>query len=446
MNKLDLINMSFRNLWRRKTRTILTVLGVVIGSASIVIMLSLGIAMDKSFQEQLSHMGSLNIIEVHNARRYDPSGSQNTPEMKLDDQAVNTFENIPGVSAVMPIKNLYVKIAAGKMLGHVNVIGIKPENLQAFDFKAEEGRLLLDTDKDALVFGKNIAYDFYNPRLRGQRFYGRREGTPQVDLLSAKLILTTDMSYGERQRNQTEDEDNRPPKTYSVKGIGILEESNSEKDYNAYMNLSSLQKIIEEDRRNNRDTRNNRNSGDDDQYQSIKVKVNDIQQVEEVQEAIKALGFQTYSLTDMVKSMQETSRKIQAILGGIGAVSLLVAAIGITNTMIMSIYERTREIGVMKVLGADLADIKRLFLLEAGMIGFVGGLTGLVFSYGISIFLNRISQGYMRGMESEIGISVISIELALGALAFATLVGIISGYSPARRAMRLSALEAIKND
>jgi len=445
MNKLDLINMSFRNLWRRKTRTILTILGVVIGTASIVIMLSLGIAMDKSFQEQLSRMGSLNIIEVHNAGWYDPGGSQNAPETKLDDQAVSTLEKIPGVSAVMPVKNLYVKMEAGKMLGYVNVIGIKPENMPAFDFVAEEGRLLLDTDKEALVFGKNVAYDFYNPRLRGRDFYGRREGSPQVDLLNAKLILTTDMSYGERQRNQAESEDNRPPKTYSVKGVGILKESNSEKDYSAYMNLSSLQKIIEEDRRNNRD-RNGRNSGNDDQYESIKVKVKDIEQVEKVQETIKAMGFQTYSLTDMVKSMQETSRKIQAILGGIGAVSLLVAAIGITNTMIMSIYERTREIGVMKVLGADLADIKRLFLLEAGMIGFVGGVIGLVFSYAISMFLNRISQGYMRGMESEIGISVISIELALGALAFATLVGIIAGYSPARRAMRLSALEAIRNE
>lgn len=447
MNKLDLINMSFHNLWRRKTRTILTVLGVVIGTGSIVVMLSLGIAMDRSFKEQLSHMGSLNIIDINQMRRYDAGDSQNIQELKLDDQAVSTFEKIPGVSAVMPIKNLYVKIAAGKMLGNVNVIGIKPENMEAFDFKAEEGRLLLDTDKDALVFGKNIAYEFYNPRLRSQRFYGRREGTPQVDLLNDKMILTTDMSYGERQRSQPEDEeDNQPPETYAVKGVGILEESNSEKDYNAYMNLDNLQKIIAEDRRSNRDNRNSRNGMDDDQYENIQVKVNDIQQVDEVQEKIKAMGYQTYSLTDMLKSMQETSRKIQAILGGIGAVSLLVAAIGITNTMIMSIYERTREIGVMKVLGADLADIKRLFLLEAGMIGFGGGLLGLFFSYGISLLLNRISKGFMGGMESNIGISVISVELALGALVFATLVGIVSGYSPARRAMRLSALEAIKNE
>lgn len=254
------------------------------------------------------------------------------------------------------------------------------------------------------------------------------------------------MDYGEsRNQNNERDENYTPPKIYNVKGVGIIEESFNEKDYNAYMNITALEKIIEEDERNNRQNSSRRNrDGNQDKYQEIRVKTNEIEDVEKVQDIIKNMGFQTFSLTDISKSMKETSRNIQAILGGIGAVSLFVAAIGITNTMIMSIYERTREIGVMKVLGANLGDIRKMFLIEAGIIGFFGGIIGLILSYSVSFGLNKIGGGFL-GMGGT-SMSVIPINLALGSIIFASFIGIISGYSPARRAMNLSALEAIKTE
>ncbi|MFZ5968802.1 MAG: ABC transporter permease [Bacillota bacterium] len=449
MNNLDLLQMGVNNLLRRKTRTILTVLGVVIGTSSIIVMLSLGIAMDQSFKEQLSQMGSLNIIEVNSHMYYEPGMSQNKgKQVSLDDQAVQKFKKISNVEAVMAMKTAYLKMGAGKLVGHIPVVGIDPMIMEAFDFKSESGRLLLPSDKEAIVFGKNVSMNFYNPRVRND-FGPWNPNGPKVDLISNKLILTSDMEYGERQNNRIQrDSDYKPPKQYNVKGVGILAESFSDKDYNAYMNIAFLEKLLEEDKRANREDRSMQRFGnqDNNKYEQIKVKVKDIQYVEAVQEQIKSMGFQTYSLTDMLKSMKETSRKLQAILGGIGAVSLFVAAIGITNTMIMSIYERTREIGVMKVLGAELDDIKKLFLLEAGLIGFFGGILGLFFSYLVSFALNKIGSGFMGGMGSSTGISVIPLTLALSAVGFATLVGIISGYSPARRAMKLSALEAIRTE
>jgi ABC-type antimicrobial peptide transport system permease subunit len=172
--------------------------------------------------------------------------------------------------------------------------------------------------------------------------------------------------------------------------------------------------------------------------------------VQNVQEQIKQMGYGAYSLTDVLEGMQKQSATMQAVLGGIGAISLFVAAIGITNTMVMSIYERTREIGVMKVLGCMLGDIRNLFLIEAAIIGFFGGLLGLGFSYGASALLNRFAGGLFGGgyygpSEDNI-VSLIPAWLALLALGFATLVGIISGFMPARRAMKLSALEAIKTE
>jgi ABC-type antimicrobial peptide transport system permease subunit len=150
--------------------------------------------------------------------------------------------------------------------------------------------------------------------------------------------------------------------------------------------------------------------------------------------------------------MQEQARDNQNFLSIIGAVSLFVAAIGIANTMIMAIYERTREIGVMKVIGASLRDIKWLFLIESALIGLIGGMLGVGLSYLLSHALNTwdiaVFQqmfAYMDEQESSI-VSVITPWLSGLALGFAAMVGLVSGYCPARRAMRLSALTAIRTE
>ncbi len=455
MNSKDLFLMSFKNLLQRKTRTILTVLGVVIGTSSIVIMLSLGIAMDSSFKEDLAQMGSLNIIEVHPG--YNGSGMRNKkgPEVKLDDKAVTTFEKIPGVVAVMPLKNANLKMGAGKMVAHLQIMGVRPQDLKEFDFEVEEGRLLQSSDKEAIIFGAQVPYNFRNPRLKNsggggmiiERGINMRPGInqprpkAQVDLLKNKLIITSDMEYGEK-RTATRDAKTTPPKQYEIKGLGILKESRNEKDYQAYMNISQLNQILKEDT----NSKSRKEPDEDKQYNNIKVKVKDIENVEGVQKQIKGMGYQTFSLTDMLDSMKKTSRTIQAILAGIGAISLLVAAIGITNTMVMSIYERTREIGIIKVLGANIRDIKKLFLIEAGLIGLGGGLIGLVLSYAVSLILNKVGMQLMGDMGVSRSISIISPELAIGAVVFSSLVGLVSGYAPARRAMKLSALDAIRGE
>lgn len=445
MNKFDLLSMSLKSLWRRKTRTILTILGVVIGTAAIIIMLSLGIAMDQGFKDQLQQMGSLNIIEVQSQYFGPQPNNRNNQAVLLDAAAVERFKELSGVEAVMPQKSVFMRVVSGKMVGDISIIGVNPENLEAFDYKIEEGRLLLPSDKEAILFGNQVMNQFYNSRLRDP-WANAPMNPPQVDLITDRLVLTADMEYGQRRRSNT-DSDYKPPKPHKVKGVGILTMSNDEKDYNAYMNLTVLEKIIAEDQKGNRETRLQPGVNNQNQYDTIKVKVADINQVVAVQDKIKEWGYQVFSLTDMLNEMKKTSRTLQAILGGIGAISLLVAAIGITNTMIMSIYERTREIGVIKVLGANVADIKRLFLLEAAMIGLGGGVIGALFSYLISWGLNKVGAGFMANMGGGASsISVIPFWLTLAAIAFATLVGIVAGYSPARRAMNLSVLDAIRSE
>ena len=144
------------------------------------------------------------------------------------------------------------------------------------------------------------------------------------------------------------------------------------------------------------------------------------------------------------------------IVGAIGGVAMLVSAINIANTMIMSIYERTREIGIMKVLGCKVGDVKKLFLFEAGLIGFIGGSVGVGLSFIVSWLMNKyggyIFSGLMGGgmyygeQTAQTAMSVIPFWLPFFAAGFGILVGLISGFFPALRATRISAIEAMKNE
>ncbi|WP_242987538.1 ABC transporter permease [Anaerobacterium chartisolvens] len=449
--------MGLRNLYRRKARTLLTVLGVVIGTAAIVVMLSLGIGMNERSEKQIRSMGSLNIIEVNNYGMYNESGRSSQSSV-LDDKAVSQFSNMEGVEAATPMLETYLKLVSGKYVAYTQLIGIDTRVMSAFDYKVSEGRLLQEGEANAIVAGVNIPYNFYNPKsgnsFRGFYMGGSGEEKPPVDIMNDKLELTFDMSYGEKRPpgGTGDNSQNKPAKLYKIKVAGLLAQSNDEKDYNIYMDINQLKKMMKEYERSRSPQERRRNTHQQQEsYNRVLVKVKEIKDVDAVQEKIKQMGFGTFSLSDIRKSMQEQARTIQMVLGGIGAISLLIAALGITNTMIMSIYERTREIGVMKVLGCMLGDIRRLFLFEAGMIGLMGGIAGIAFSVGASALLNYVGGGFMEAGGIYMGdpsekISVIPLWLILSSVGFAVLIGLVSGFYPARRAMKLSALEAIKTE
>ncbi len=448
MSNRDLISLAFRNLLRRKTRTILAVVGVVVGTCAIIVMLSIGFGLSANFQEQIESYGNLHLVDVYGSgggMGYIPEGNGETKQGVLDDKAIASMEKIAGVDAASPKMETYLSFGVGKYIAQATVIGMKPEVMQKFGYELQEGRLLESGDKYAVVFGNQVPSWFYNPKKNSGSAWG---GEAQVDVLTNKMIVTADEMYGQKQQQrQSGDEEKIDYKEYKAKGVGILANPNDDSAYNVYMSLEGLKIIKDEAARARKESVTNNQA-----YDAAMVYVGDIDDVEDVSNAIRDMGFQTSSLNDWLKSMQETARMIQGILGGIGAISLLVAALGITNTMIMSIYERTKEIGIMKVIGANLGDIRKMFLLEAGMIGFLGGSAGLIISYILSLLMNTVLSGIMSTMLGAVGggggstVSIIPWWVAVGALVFATTIGIISGYSPARRAMHLSALESLRNE
>lgn len=431
MKSIDFVKMGFKNLWRRKLRTILTITGVVIGTFSIVIMMSLGIAMSEGYKKQLSEWGSLTKIVVNSYNySYDTeSGRGISEEKKLDDTLVEKISAIPHVRAVTPILSLSANLKSGKYQSYITINGINPDCIKYFDFpELEEGEMLSDSNPTALLFGKDSCY-FYNPKANGMMY---SEDSP-IDLMHDKIKITFDDVWGES-----------IPKYDKLSVAGVLKESNSEMGYSVYGNIEQVKKWYKQKQKNSNHSSTDNKSGIS--YQNIWVSVDDIKYVQDVQDEIKSMGYGSYSLSDSLNEMQQTSNMLQIILGGIGAVSLLVSAIGIANTMIMSIYERTKEIGVMKVLGCLVTDIRKLFLFEASIIGFIGGLLGISFSYLISYILNNYAPqiGSALGMSTEYDISVIPLWLSLVAVMFAIVVGILSGFYPAKRATKISALEAMK--
>jgi len=471
MRIIDIITMSLRNLFKRKLRTFLTVLGVVIGTSAIIVMISLGLAVNANFEEQLSQMGDVRVLTVRdpNANQWggravivggnssSSSPGKGSEPPSLDDKAVESFKQMRNVVAASPVVQIGLTATSGRNVSWINIKGISLGAMEEFGYKLSEGEYLKG-DTYGIVFGSDVGYDFRNPNDRTWWYnYDWENRTMAVDLMNDRFEMSYEDGYGWNtglMSNQYSDDTRPKPKPYRLKVNGVLESMSWETDYSVFMNIDEVIKIRRDQQRyqqNESYRRSGASSTASNAFDYVMVMCKDINSVEAVRDEIQGMGFYVESwFIDYIRNMQEMSRSLQLFLGAIGAVSLFVAAIGIANTMIMAIYERTKEIGIMKVIGAAIKDIKRLFLLEAMMIGFIGGAVGILLSLGISYLLNNAG-GMLAGGMLGIGwgggrLSLIPMWLCGVALGFAALIGLVSGYFPARRAMNLSALAAIRTE
>ena len=462
----DEISLSARNLLRRKGRTALTLVGVVIGTCMVVLMISLGIAQTKTNEEMLQSWGDLTQVQIYGYGTM--MGSDGKP-LYLDDAAIANIKQIPHVAAATPYAqayNLEGEITAGRNGRYTsdiyNLIGIDPTALEPMGFALQSGSWPTNTPasekatKLQVLVGSSTGYNFqdsrksYNSpkryRYEGQTDANGKELPPFVDIDKDKMTLTIKTGEGSTEKSRS----------WELEIVGVLEPDGAKGYWTQsgivlrIQDMKMLQKIYNDMTKTKEESKS---------YDQVYVKVDDLSNVTDVETAIHDLGFtNTYSMNQQREEMQKQVMNSQMIFGGIAAVSLLVAAINIINTMTMAIYERTREIGVMKVLGCELGNIRTMFLLESSTIGFIGGLIGLGISLIASFVLNNLStlgQGldlsglmgggyYMGGGGGTI--SIIPPWLMLAALVFATLVGQVAGILPANKAVKISALEAIRHE
>lgn len=445
MKFVDLLAMSLKNLSRRKLRTALTVLGVVIGTASIVVMVSLGIGLSELNRELISSYGSLTEITVNNPY----NGDSTKDPLYLTDGVVKQMEKLPYVTGVYPMLQVDVLMQQGKYTSNVTLNGVPYEYLKKIPLG--QGTLSYSSDHELkLIYGNAIIQWFTD--AKGNNTYWETGELPNVDFMGKPMFVIFDTDTYYQSQNGGEDAP-KPPKKYLLKADGVVEggvDDYNSYAYNVYTRLdlleTQLKRIFKKKAIPGQPTTKKGKPYRYFIYNSCSVNVDDIEHVGEVQKKLTDMGFQASSNADWMKQSEQQSNMIQAVLGGIGAVSLFVAAIGIANTMMMSIYERTKEIGIIKVLGCDMKVIRNMFLLESGFIGFMGGVVGLVFSAGISFAINHLLQigQAMTGMSGNI--SRIPPWLAAASVGFAVLMGMAAGFFPALRAMKLSPLAAIRNE
>ena len=237
--------------------------------------------------------------------------------------------------------------------------------------------------------------------------------------------------------------------TVDLKIVGITEEVMSEYDSALIVNLEDAEAWNEWAR----GKRINRNR---EGYPEFLVKVQSIDSVLLVADQIQTMGYRSMTPMSFIKQIQNTFTMMQIIFGGIGAISLLVAAIGIANTMTMAILERTREIGLMKAIGATNRDILGIFLGEAASIGFIGGATGTFLGWGLGKAFNGALSGALSTIfpvpmpVSPTGAAMELVNtplwLVVFAISFATLIGLLSGLYPSIRAATMEPVIALKHD
>jgi len=363
---------------------------------------------------------------------------------------VKQFEALPNVVAVSPVLSTNVILKQGIYETNCSIEGVSREYLEMIPLG--EGQLPPENSEEIkFIYGNAIIRWFSNSKT-GAGFWDTGE-LPDVDYMNKPMFVIFDTDAYYQSKWASAGNSVKPPKKYMIEAAGVVE--GTVDDYNNYsysvytdieMLKAQLKRVYKKNPIPGQPTNKKGKPYPYFVYNNMMVFVDDMENVTTVQKQITDMGYQASSQMEWIEQSQKTYDMIQLVLGGIGAVSLFVAAIGIANTMMMSIYERTKEIGIIKVLGCDMREIRNMFLIESGFIGFIGGVVGLVLSYGIGFVVNRfLSLGQaMVGMEGDI--SRIPLWLAASAVVFAIFVGMAAGFFPSLRAMKLSPLAAIRND
>lgn len=474
MSFYDLMTMSLGNLWRRKLRTVLTVLGVLIGTTSIVAMLSLAFGMKQMIMDEYASMGSVTQIMISGGGGdMDSSSSQTDTSTMLTETNMQMFQDMEHVKNVLPQLSFDGNMQSGRYSGYANLIGVDQSLLDSQELEKGDIPQKGSTGTLQVIAGNQILTGF--GYVQGDQYvdYYSTGELPNIDLMTQirQLQVYNEMADTSSDAGSTDDsadassdstgtdssaddaavqpEEDNSTLNFRIKVAGIM--AGGVDEYNTYsnsllVNIDDLKSYLTKNFGKGNIPGQPKPNGkpmNEWVYSTLVVDVDDASNVDSVMKDIQDMGFSASSNKDLLDSAQKNLQIVELVLGGIGMVAFLVAAIGIANTMMMSTYERTKEIGVMKVLGCDMRDIQKLFLAEAGFIGLIGGIVGLGLTCGVSTLINHfaVSMGGMKG-----NISVIPWWLALAAVAFSTLMGMVAGYFPARRAMKLSPLAAIHTE
>jgi putative ABC transport system permease protein len=448
MKPRDLTDLALRNLREALFRNALTTLGVAVGVASLVAMLSLGVGLQELASKRLSQSGLFDTILVTPKNSFSGAGrpqrdqQRGKPVRVLDEDARKEIEKFPNVVEVYPQIRFFTEVRFNSKPFATVVAGMPESSKNSGSFDGMKGHFFSSPAADEAILQIDFA----------------KELSEQTDSLIGQELL---LRYAERQALQANGTGSgghtaEPsggfsvvPKELRLTIIGVVE-TEPAAGYGGYGNARLLIPLdtaatlraaqVNDLRDIVRDSAANKTT-----YASLSVRAKSPSQVETVEASIKNLGFNAFSLLDASKSLRTFFSVFDSLLGIFGTLALAVATLGIVNTLVMSILERRREIGVLKALGAADSDVQRLFFVEAGVMGLLGGILGVTFgwllgravTYGTNVYLHR------QNLNS-IELSSVPWWLVLSALGFAVLVSLAAGLYPASRAAKLNPVDALR--
>ncbi|WP_122412198.1 MacB family efflux pump subunit [Pseudomonas viridiflava] len=388
---LDAVQAAWRVMWINRFRTALTLLGIVIGVASVVVMLAVGEGSKRQVMAQMSSFGS-NIIYLNGK-----APSPRAPKGVITLEEVAALGDLPEVRMIMPVNGGQAGVRFGNV-DHSSYVGGNDTHFPAiFNWPVVEGSYFTEADEQSAaavaVIGHKVRQKLFGEPIDPIGQYILIENVPfqVVGVLQEKGASSGDL-----------DSDNRIAIPYSAASIRLF-------------------------------------GSQDPEY--ITIATRDADNVKQAEAAIRNLlnqlhnGKQDYELTNnaaMIQAEARTQNTLSLMLGSIAAISLLVGGIGVMNIMLMTVRERTREIGIRMATGARQSDILRQFLTEAVMLSVVGGLAGIVLALGMGTVL----------LLSNVAVAF-SLSAVAGAFGCALITGVIFGFMPARKAARLDPVAAL---
>ncbi len=402
MRTSDIVKLSTRMFKTNPSRTWLTILGMGVGTGAVVLMVGLGFGLQKIILEEIVFGESMLSIRVT---------SSGDGALKLDRNTVEEFLAMEEVLDVAPLASFPALITYEGLTGNIFLEGIGPRYLSYAGFRIPRGQgFSIETeqeDRNKVIWSESMS-----------QLFGVED--PE-DVLGKEVTFRITVPSRER---PDEVHEVRIDQTYMIMGVNDDSVSMS-----ALMLLSELERHVRVD-----------------SYERVQVRVVNDEALESVSNAIIEMGYDVYTLSETVEQARMIFQVVQIVLAAFGGVALTVSAIGMFNTMTVTLLERTSEIGIMRTIGASPSDIKVLFLSEAVIVGFLGGISGILMGTGIGFGLNTL----LNFIASRFGGTAVSIFafpilFLLFIMAFSAVVGFMTGVFPARRASKLDPLEAIRD-